>query len=238
MKLQSATQRRSFIDAAAGTTKELQWHFQIPLTGISDRSRQISTVVLLLPFIAFGIMALIGIITAIDAMGSSRGMVSLPYGHNGFTIAYKERIRLVASNQTEDQRKKLKSRTLTKPIQLHWSGDVYGPCQLLLSIAERTGITKFVQKQKTNQCQWSGGGDRNYLLSMGSKVATGRNFISSMLTSQNVYFTRYFIGAYHAFFGSGAEQRAGNKMVNIGGIPAILDGGETKGSSAALLHCW
>ena len=55
--------------------------------------------------IAFGIMALIGIITAIDAMNGSLRDSFSTMGANGFTIAYKERIRFGNDNQTERSEK-------------------------------------------------------------------------------------------------------------------------------------
>lgn len=51
--------------------------------------------------IAFGIMALIGIITAIDALNSSLRESFSTMGANGFTISYKERFRFNDNNRTE-----------------------------------------------------------------------------------------------------------------------------------------
>ncbi len=71
--------------------------------------------------IAFGIMALIGIITAIQALnGSLRDSFSF-MGANGFVISYKERFRFGNRNETEkiDKSKKQKKSNLDKVIQLH-----------------------------------------------------------------------------------------------------------------------
>src|SRR3954452_23954700 len=71
--------------------------------------------------IAFGIMALIGIITAIDALNSSLRESFSTMGANGFTISYKERFRFNDNERTEkvDKTKKQKKSKLDKPIQLH-----------------------------------------------------------------------------------------------------------------------
>src|SRR5437762_10708809 len=70
--------------------------------------------------IAFGIMALIGIITAIDAMNSSLRDSFSTMGANGFTISFKERFRFGNDNETEkvEKGKKQKKSNLDKPIQL------------------------------------------------------------------------------------------------------------------------
>ena len=49
--------------------------------------------------IALGIMALIGIITAIDALNGSLRESFSTMGANGFTIAYRERIRFGNDNE-------------------------------------------------------------------------------------------------------------------------------------------
>ena len=56
---------------------------------------------LTIAIIAFGIMALIGIITAIDALNSSLRESFSTMGANGFTISYKERFRFNDHDRTE-----------------------------------------------------------------------------------------------------------------------------------------
>lgn len=63
--------------------------------------------------IAFGIMALIGIITAIAAMNQSLRDSFSTMGANGFTISYKERFRFGNDNETEKIEKGKKSKNLT-----------------------------------------------------------------------------------------------------------------------------
>src|SRR3982750_1125580 len=67
--------------------------------------------------IAFGIMALIGIITAIDALNSSLRESFSTMGANGFTISYKERFRFNDNDGTEkvEKGKKKKKYNITNP---------------------------------------------------------------------------------------------------------------------------
>ena len=70
--------------------------------------------------IAFGIMALIGIITAIQAMNEGLRDSFSTMGANGFTISYKERFRFDDDNENEkvDKTKKAKKSNLDKYIKL------------------------------------------------------------------------------------------------------------------------
>ncbi len=63
--------------------------------------------------IAFGIMALIGIITAIDAMNQSLRSSFSTMGANGFSISYKERYRF--NDNDNDQPNKIPK---SAPIKL------------------------------------------------------------------------------------------------------------------------
>src|ERR1700753_1968015 len=69
--------------------------------------------------IAFGIMALIGIITAIQAMNAGLRDSFSVMGANGFTISYKERFRFDNGNDNQkvDKTKKVKKSNLDKYIQ-------------------------------------------------------------------------------------------------------------------------
>ncbi len=69
--------------------------------------------------IAFGIMALIGIITAIQSMNEGLRSSFSTMGANGFTISNKERFRFDNgdNNQKVDKTKKAKKSNLDKYIQ-------------------------------------------------------------------------------------------------------------------------
>ncbi len=73
--------------------------------------------------IAFGIMALIGIITAIQAMSQKFTESFSTMGANGFTIRYKERNFSIGNNSSEltvskKGAKKEKKSSLGKPVQI------------------------------------------------------------------------------------------------------------------------
>src|SRR5947199_7030744 len=70
--------------------------------------------------IAFGIMALIGIITAIQSMNEGLRDSFSTMGANGFTISYKERFRFNDDNENQkiDKTKKAKKSNIDKYIQL------------------------------------------------------------------------------------------------------------------------
>src|SRR3982750_3314283 len=71
--------------------------------------------------IAFGIMALIGIVTAIQAMNEGLRNSFSTMGANGFTISYKERFRFNDGDdgQKVDKTKKAKKSNLDKYIKLY-----------------------------------------------------------------------------------------------------------------------
>ena len=78
---------------------------------------------LTITIIAFGIMALIGIITAIKAMNQKLTESFSTMGANGFTIRYKERNLRIGNNESEARlskkgAKKQKQSSLNKPITI------------------------------------------------------------------------------------------------------------------------
>ncbi|MDQ2753429.1 MAG: ABC transporter permease, partial [Bacteroidota bacterium] len=64
--------------------------------------------------IAFGIMALIGIITAIQAMNSSVNSNFATMGANGFTLTYKEHRKFGNNNNNNDVSKETRGRMKKK----------------------------------------------------------------------------------------------------------------------------
>lgn len=190
--------------------------------------------------IAFGIMALIGIITAIDAMNGSLRDSFSTMGANGFTIAYKERIRFGNDNQTEksEKGKKLKKSNLDKPIQLReaemFKSAFKYPAFVSIALSGPGNNEIHYKSKKTNPNVMIRGGDENYLFVNGFTVATGRNFNRlDVQTGRNVCLLGSDVCT--TLFGSGGEQRAVDKMINIGGIPYRVIGVlKSKGSSALL----
>ena len=143
--------------------------------------------------IAFGIMALIGIITAIDALNSSLRESFSTMGANGFTISYKERFRFNDHDRTEkvEKGKKQKKSNLDKPILLQEAERFKSSFNYpsLVSIAlNGPGANEIRYKsKKTNPNVEIKGGDENYLQVNGFSIDAGRNFnLVDVQTGRNV----------------------------------------------------
>lgn len=190
--------------------------------------------------IAFGIMALIGIITAIDAMNGSLRDSFSTMGANGFTISYKERFRFDNDNQTEkvDKTKKQKKSNLDKPILLQeaelFKSSFNYPSTVCISLGGPGNNEIRYKSKKTNPNVSIRGGDENYLLVNGFTVEAGRNFNElDVQTGRNVC----VLGSDVAIklFGEANKAKAVDKIVNVGGIPYRVIGLlKSKGSSALL----
>lgn len=190
--------------------------------------------------IAFGIMALIGIITAIDAMNGSLRDSFSTMGANGFTISYKERFRFGNDNETEkvEKGKKQKKSNLDKPIQLReaeaFKTAFKYPAVVSLALSGTGGAEIRYKSVKTNPNVRISGGDENYLLVNGFTVEAGRNFNPlDVQTGRNVC----LLGSDVAkkLFGETGKDRAVDKIVSVGGIPYRVIGVlKEKGSSALL----
>lgn len=189
--------------------------------------------------IATGIMALIGIITAIDAMnGGLRNSFSL-MGANSFSIAYKERFRFGDDNQTEkvDITKKVKKSNLDKPIELSqaelFKNNYHYPGVVSIALGGPGNNEIHYKSKKTNPTVQMRGGDENFLQVNGFTVEAGRNFNQlDVHTGRNVCLLGSDVAA--KLFGE-KKDNAVDKIVTIGGIPyRVLGVLKPKGSSAML----
>lgn len=189
--------------------------------------------------IAFGIMALIGIITAIQAMnGKMRESFSF-MGANGFVISYKERFRFGNDNQTTkvDKTKKQKKSNLDKVIQLHeaemFKANFKYPALVSISLGGPGGNEVHYQQKKTNPNVGIRGGDENYLGVNAYNIETGRNLnLLDVQSGRNVC----LLGSDVAdkLFGA-AHDKAVDRIVRVGGVPYMVVGVlKSKGSSALL----
>jgi len=146
--------------------------------------------------IAFGIMALIGIITAIEAMNQKLTESFSTMGADGFTIRYKER-NLRISNGNSDVKlskknaKKQKQSSLDKPIsqeeaELFVQNYDFPSTAGISCFADRNSIISY-QSRKTSPNVFMFGADENYLILNGFKIQAGRNFTRQEVQSgQNV----------------------------------------------------
>jgi len=190
--------------------------------------------------IAFGIMALIGIITAIDALNSSLRESFSTMGANGFTISYKERFRFNDNNRTEkvDKTKKQKKSNLDKPILLmeaeRFKAAFNYPALVSIRL-DGPGANEIRYKsKKTNPNVRITGGDENYLQVNGFSVAAGRNFnLLDVQTGRNVCLLGSDVAT--KLFGLNNEAKGVDKIVSVGGIPYRVIGVlKSKGSSALM----
>jgi putative ABC transport system permease protein len=189
--------------------------------------------------IAFGIMALIGIITAIQSMNEGLRNSFSTMGANGFTISYKERFRFNNddNNQKIDKTKKAKKSNLDKYIQLHeaeaFKQNYTFPALVSISLTGFGNYEIHYKDKKTNPNVRMNGGDENYLAVNGYSIEEGRNLtLADVQSGRNVC----LIGSDVAtkLFGQ-FKDKAVDKFINIGGSPyrviAVL---KSKGSSALL----
>ncbi|HVX50411.1 MAG TPA: ABC transporter permease [Chitinophagaceae bacterium] len=190
--------------------------------------------------IAFGIMALIGIITAIQAMnGKLRESFSF-MGANAFTVSYKERFRFGNNNNSTekiDKTKKQKKSNLDKVIRLQeaelFKDNFKYPAVVSISLSGPGGVEVHYEQKKTNPNVRITGGDENYLEVNAYKIEAGRNLNKlDVRSGRNVC----LLGSDVAdkLFGP-QRDRAVDKIVRVGGVPYLVVGVlQSKGSSALL----
>ncbi len=134
--------------------------------------------------IAFGIMALIGIITAIQAMNQKLTESFSTMGANGFTIRYKQRNIHFGHDKSDlkvskrNKRKEKKS-SLGKPINIDEAEQFVKYYKFaaqvgISNIGSRNAIANFGTK-KTTPNVLVFGGDENYLALNGFSLNNGRN---------------------------------------------------------------
>ena len=181
--------------------------------------------------IAFGIMALIGIITAIKAMNQKFTESFSTMGANGFTIRYKERnIHFGGNNSdlkiTKKGAKKEKQSSLNKLINEDEAEQFveYYHYPAVSSISTYAGNGNIIsyQSKKTTPNVFLFGADENYLELNGFSLFAGRNFSKQEIGSaQKVCLLGYDV-ALKLFRQN--PSMADNKMVRINDVPYIVVG--------------
>jgi putative ABC transport system permease protein len=136
--------------------------------------------------IAFGIMALVGIITAIKAMNQKFTESFSTMGANGFTLRFKERNIHFGGGRRTDLKvskkgtRKEKTSSLGQPITIE-QADAF---REYYSFPATTGVSTFVNRnttvsyatKKTSPNVMLLGADENYLALNGFELTSGRNF--------------------------------------------------------------
>lgn len=191
--------------------------------------------------IAFGIMALVGIITAIKAMNQKFSESFSTMGANAFTIRYKQRTIRIGGNGNNQNLKLSKKGTrkekvssldkiiTKKEAELFVSNYSFPSTKSISIFGNRKNILSY-QNRKTNPNVMMFGGDENYLLLNGYKIKYGRDISrTDVQASGNVCILGYDIA--NSLFKEGME-RAVNAVVRINGIQyRVLGVMESRGSS-------
>lgn len=191
--------------------------------------------------IAFGIMALIGIITAIEAMNQSLKESFSSMGASAFNIRFKDsRIRF-NGNSDEVKKKKLgkreKKSNLNKPIReeeaLLFKSLFKYPSQVSTYRRGPGAMEIHYKDKKTNPQITVWGGDENYLSVTGYNLALGRN-----INNLDVYSGRNVClmgsGVANKLFGAYPDKCI-DKVIKVGSIPYRVVGLlKEKGSSAMM----
>lgn len=156
----------------------------------SNRLRTAITVII----IAFGIMALIGIITAIEAVNGSLTKSFSTMGANAFSLRYKERHIRFGDGGNRGETKKVSRNSLKAKTSSEGRVITYDearefkqrynfPAVVGIAIQGPGGIIVNNETKKTNPDVRVLGGDENYLTLNGYEIETGRNFSESDVES-------------------------------------------------------
>lgn len=203
----------------------------------SNRLRTAITVII----IALGIMALIAIITAVEAVNQSLTQSFSTMGANAFSIRFKERNVRFGGGENRGQTKKTNRNTVVrassegKLITLEDSRafkERYSfPAKVGIALSGPNGIIVSTDTKKTNPDIRVTGGDENYLQLNGYELSFGRDFNETDVeTGRSVCVIGNVIA--QKLYGDNT-QRALDKIITVAGnkyrIIGIL---KDKGSSA------
>lgn len=203
----------------------------------SIRSNKLRTG-LTVAIIAFGIMALVGIITAIKAMNQKFTESFSTMGANSFTIRYKERnirfggggreIKLKKKGARKEKVSSLGKLITKREAELFVRRYDFPGVKSISIFGNRNNIASH-ESSKTSPNITMYGGDENYLLLNGFTLQLGRNLNRmDVQTGRNVCILGYDVA--NKLFKEGIS-RAVNAVVRINNIPyRVLGVLESKGS--------
>lgn len=145
---------------------------------VSIRSQSMRTILTML-IIAFGIMALVGILTSIDVMKESIRNNFTSMGANTFNIRNRSsNIRIGGKPQ-----KRVEYETITYKQATAFKEEFTFPGKVSVSCVGSRSATVKYGSLKSNPNVAVSGGDENYLATSGYEVAEGRNFSQQELNS-------------------------------------------------------
>ncbi len=190
--------------------------------------------------IAFGIMALVGIITAIKAMNQKFTESFSTMGANAFTIRYKERnirfggggnsdVKLSKKGSRKEKKSNLDKKITLDEAELFVNRFGFPSTKSISVFGNRSNIVSY-EARKTSPNVTMFGGDDNYLLLNGFSLAFGRNLNRlDVQTGRNVCILGYDVA--QKLFKEGIE-RAENAVVRLNNIPYRVIGVlESRGST-------
>jgi putative ABC transport system permease protein len=188
--------------------------------------------------IAFGIMALVGINTAIDAMKQKFTESFSSMGANGFTIHYKQyNVNFGGNNEVKKEkkgaRKEKKSNTgkpITKEQAEEFKERFNYPAKIALTFQGARDAVVSLGDKKTNPTVRINGGDDNFTELNGYSLAAGREMSNIDIKSgRNVCIIGSDIAS--KFFGENPDKPL-EKIIKINSIPYRVIGTlESKGST-------
>ena len=193
--------------------------------------------------IAFGIMALVGINTAIDAMTQKFTESFASMGANGFTIHYREyRIRFGGDDsetkkEKKGQRKEKKSnngKPITRDQAESFKNRFNFPSKIALTLQGSNNSIVSMGDKKTSPNVRINGGDENYIEFNGYSLAAGRNLNAIDVGSgRNVCLIGTDVSK--KIFGSVNPEIPLEKIIKINGVPYRVVGTlESKGSTLGM----
>lgn len=194
---------------------------------------------LTISIIAFGIMALVGIITAIKAMNQKFSESFSTMGANSFTIRFKERnirfggggdeVKLKKKGAKKEKVSSLGKKITKREAELFVQRYDFPAIKSISIFGNRNNIASH-ESRKTTPNITMFGGDENYLLLNGFSLMAGRNINRmDVHTGRNVCILGYDVA--NKLFKEGVT-RAVNAIVRINNIPyRVLGVLESRGST-------
>lgn len=190
--------------------------------------------------IAFGIMALVGIITAIKAMNQKFTESFSTMGANSFTLRFKERqirfggggnqdVKLTKKGGRKEKKSNLGKLITQDEAELFVQRFNFPSVKSISLFGNRNNMVSH-ENRKTSPNVMMFGGDENYLMLNGFNLLAGRNINKlDVQTSRNVCILGYDVAK--KLFKQGAE-RAVNAVVRINNVPyRVLGVLESRGST-------
>lgn len=187
--------------------------------------------------IAFGIMALVGINTAIEAMKQKFTESFASMGANGFMLHYKDfnffhggRDEVKKGKKGLKEKKSNTRKIITKEQAEAFKRNYHFPSKVSLSLRGTNDAVVSMGQKKTTPTVWINGGDEHYAELNGFTMSGGRNMNDlDVQTGRNVC----MIGSdiVRRFFASKPE-KALDQIIKVNGIPYRIVGTmDPKGST-------